>query len=122
VVLAQLSPKAKSRFSAGRFVAVEEGCAIFGLPNAIHRDRCEEVRPEVEGALAAYFGTAFPLRLTVDAGQPPPDVTAGPAAAGAPAFEDEPVDLNELEDAPPAVTSLEDRLKVAFPGAEEVPS
>jgi DNA polymerase-3 subunit gamma/tau len=121
-VLAQLSPKAKSRFSAGRFVAVEDGCAVFGLPNVIHRDRCEEVRPEVEGALASHFGTAFPLRLTVDAGQPPPNVVAGPVTAAAPAFEDEPVDLNDLEDASPAVTSLEDRLKVAFPGAEEVPS
>ncbi len=122
VVLAGLSPKAKSRFSAGRFVSVEDGHAVFGLPNQIHRDRCEEVRGEVESALAAHFGASFPLRLTVDAGQPPPGAFTSPAGGAPAVFEEEAVDLDQLEDAPPAVTSLEDRLKVAFPGAEEVPS
>ena len=46
---------------------------VFGLPNKIHAAKCEEVRPEVEAALAAHFGRPTPLRIVVD--------TAAPAAA-----------------------------------------
>ena len=53
---ASLPARAKALFSAGRFVAVEDGAAAFALPNAAHRDRCEDVRPVVEEALAAHFG------------------------------------------------------------------
>ena len=58
-----LPAKAKSRFASGRFVAVEPDAVIFGLPNKIHAAKCEEVRPEVEAALAAHFGRATPLRI-----------------------------------------------------------
>ena len=114
VLLKQLSQRAKARFSGGRFAAVEGGVAVFALPNAIHRDRCEEVRSEVEGVLAAHFGVPVPLRLVVD------DGAAAPAAAQATEPVEEVVDLDELREAPAAVTSVEDRLKQAFPGAEEV--
>jgi hypothetical protein len=97
-------------------VGVDDASAIFGLPNVMHRDRCEEVRGEVEGVLAAHFGSAFPIRLTVDDGAPAP-----PGRTVAETHED-PFDPNQYDDAPPAVTSPEERLKVAFPGAEEVPS
>jgi DNA polymerase-3 subunit gamma/tau len=113
-ILRQLPQKAKARFSGGRFTTVEGGVASFALPNAIHRDRCEEVRPEVEAALAAHFGVPVPLRLVVD------DNTAAVPAAAAPDPIDEVVDLDELREAPAAVTSPEARLKQAFPGAEEV--
>ena len=33
------------------------GRPTFALPNAAHRDRCEDVRPVVETALSEYFGT-----------------------------------------------------------------
>ena len=65
-VLLSLSPRAKSRFRVGRFVASEGGRAMFALPNAIHRDRCEEVRVDVEQALAAHFGRPVPLRLVTE--------------------------------------------------------
>jgi hypothetical protein len=71
------------------------------------------VRGEVEAALAAHFGTPVPLRLVVENGTPPPDEP--------PAAEPEiDIDPGELVDAGPAVTSVEDRLKEAFPGAQEV--
>jgi DNA polymerase III subunit gamma/tau len=111
-VLASLPRKAQARFAAGRFVAVEDGAAVFALPNGIHRDRCEEVRAEVEQALAQHLGKPVPLRLTVDATD-----TVAPEAP--PAEED--VRIEELRDAEdPAVTSPEDRLKAMFPGTEEV--
>ncbi|HZQ27985.1 MAG TPA: DNA polymerase III subunit gamma/tau [Acidimicrobiales bacterium] len=111
-LLLKLPPRSKSRFAGGRFLSVENGVAVYALPNDIHRQRCEEVRPEVESVLAAHFGTAVPLRLVVDAESAPPPPGAEPP--------DEHVEIDELRDAPPAVTSPEERLLQAFPGAEEV--
>ena len=109
-VLRSLSPRAKSRFAAGRFVAVEGEKAVFALPNEIHRERCEAVRSDVEAALSDHFGRPVPLRLVVESEEP----------AIAP-------EVGDVEDvghapsqAPPPVTSPEDRLMKAFPGAEEV--
>jgi DNA polymerase-3 subunit gamma/tau len=116
-ILGKLPSRARPRFAGGRFVSVDDGVAVFALPNDIHRQRCEEVRPEVEAVLAAHFGTRVPLRLTVDTQPDPGDVSAASAAL---ADEHEHVEIDELRDAGAAVTSPEDRLKMAFPGAEEV--
>ncbi|MGA3148139.1 MAG: DNA polymerase III subunit gamma/tau [Acidimicrobiales bacterium] len=67
-IIGRLRPKAKALFQAGRFVGVEGDTAVFGLPNEIHRSRCEEVRGEIEAALADHFGRAVGLVLVVDAG------------------------------------------------------
>jgi hypothetical protein len=110
-VLGSLPPRARSRFAAGRFMSVEDGHALFGLPNSMHRKRCEELKADVEAALSAHFGRPVPLRLVVDTG----------ASALEPSEdEEEIVDLDGLQQADPALTSPEDRLKQAFPGAEEV--
>ena len=116
VVLKGLTGRAKARFSGGRFVAVEDGAAVFALPNETHRARCEEIRADVESVLATHFGVPVPLRLVVDErgpGSPSPAAAHEVDDAG----DDEPDDLRE---APPAVASVEDRLREAFPGAEEV--
>jgi hypothetical protein len=112
-VLSALSGRAKSRLSPGRFAAVERGAAVFALPDCHWLDRCEEVRPEAEAALAAHFGQSVPLRLVIDQGQ----VQAAPAVEPG---EPEIVDLTDLRDAPPGLMSPEQRLLQAFPGAEEV--
>jgi DNA polymerase-3 subunit gamma/tau len=112
-VLADLSPRAKSRFRVGRFVAAEGGAATFALPNSIHRDRCEEVRVEVEGALAAHFGRPVPLRLITEEQAPSPAVPLPP--------EEESIDLEDLQDAPAAeVRSPVDHVLSAFEGATVV--
>jgi hypothetical protein len=120
-VLMSLSPRAKSRFRVGRFVASEGDRATFALPNAIHRDRCEEVRVDVEQALEAHFGRPVPLRLVTEdpgAGGPP---GAGPAPAGGPPPDDEPIDLDDLQEAPPSeVRSPVDHVLSAFEGATVV--
>ena len=67
-IIGRLRPKAKALFQAGRFVGVEGDKAVFGLPNEIHRSRCEEVRGEIELALADHFGRPVGLVLVVDAG------------------------------------------------------
>ncbi|MBW3650055.1 MAG: hypothetical protein KY458_05740, partial [Actinobacteria bacterium] len=126
-ILAQLPARLRARFSAGRFVAVAEGTAVFALPNPAHRDQCAPMRAEVEQILAAHFGRSVPLRLTAE----------GPAGAGranssgsaqgqVPPSEVEPVDdhdvvISELREAPgSAVASPTDRVKNVFPGAQEV--
>jgi DNA polymerase-3 subunit gamma/tau len=114
-VLASLrGSAAKARFAGGRFVAVEDGAAVFGLPNAVHRDRCEECRTDVEAALAAHFGRPVPLRLVVDTGAVPPPTGS---AAHLP-DDDGPVDVHDLVDAPAETVSGVDRLTQAFPGAQ----
>ncbi len=120
-VLLALSPRAKSRFRVGRFVASEGDRATFALPNAIHRDRCEEVRVDVEQALEAHFGRPVPLRLLTEDPGAGGTLGAGPAAAGGPPPDDEPIDLDDLQEAPPSeVRSPVDHVLSAFEGATVV--
>jgi DNA polymerase-3 subunit gamma/tau len=122
-VLPTLPQKAKVRFAGGRFVDVADGVAVFGLPNEVHRVRCEEVRPQVEQVLASHFGRPVPLRLVVDDGAPPPripGVRTTPVAGdadGAP--DDDSIDVSELVDATDAPTTEIDRITEVF-GAVEV--
>ncbi len=77
-IIVGLRPKAKALFQAGRFVGVEGDSAVFGLPNEIHRNRCEEMRPEIEGALSGHFGRPVGLTLVVEPGAGPfPDPEPG---------------------------------------------
>ena len=112
-VLDTLSPRAKSRFRVGRFVAGDGGAPTFALPNGIHRDRCEEVRTEVEQALGTHFGRAIRLRLVTE--------DQAPAATVARPPEDESVDLDDLQDAPESeLRSPVDHVLQAFEGATVV--
>jgi DNA polymerase-3 subunit gamma/tau len=128
-VIGRLRPKAKALYQAGRFVSAEGGRAQFGLPNDIHRNRCEEMRPEIEAALAEQFGRPIPLVLVVDGAPPEPvpaPTDAGPSAPrpAAPVADEQPEDLAVFEDTDLEVAdidnSAEARLLQAFPGAEEV--
>ena len=83
-VLGTLRPKAKALVVAGRFLDVTD-VAVFALPNQIHRDRCEEVRADVEAALAAQFGRPVPVRMVVEPdGTGSASTTAAGAGRGAP--------------------------------------
>jgi DNA polymerase III subunit gamma/tau len=125
-ILAGLPARAKAFFGAGRFAEVSGGQAVFALPNAPHAERCEACRPDVEAALAAYFGRAVPLRLAVDEDLPPADrgSSSGSGAVGSsssPSPEaDEDVDLTQLTDAHDVATTSVDRVRELFPGAELV--
>jgi DNA polymerase-3 subunit gamma/tau len=136
-MLASLPNRARARFRVGRFVAVEGGTAVFALPNETHKSYCEEVRVEVEAALGSHFGTAVPLRLVVDedagdtAARPAAPSPRGPgrtaAVTDAVVEHDtgqhdllDPVVLAAQTELAGAGLSPEERLKQAFPGAEEV--
>ena len=130
-ILGSLPARAKALYSGGRFVAVDQAGAQFALPNAAHRDRCSELVPQVEAALAQHFGSPVPLVLVVDGGAADPapaavapndrSVPPSPARAGEDADE---VDLEDLREATAGDTdqasAAEARLLEAFPGASEV--
>ena len=86
-MLAKVPRAAKPRYAGGRFVAVDERGAVFALPNAAHRSRCEEHRAGVEQILSDHFGRLVPLVLVIDDGT----TTATPPMLGAPI--DEPIFL-----------------------------
>lgn len=112
-VVKRLSPKARSRFMGGRFVDGEGDGATFALPNSIHRDRCSEVRVEVEEALSAHFGRKVPLRLVTE--------EQAPVTAAAPPPEEESIDLDDLQESPATeLRSPVDHVLQAFEGATVV--
>jgi hypothetical protein len=120
-VLAALPGRAKSRFAGGRFVTVDGAAAHFGLPNKVHAARCEEVKPEVEAALAAHFGRPVPLVIVVDEDAPPPPGGARPRPSAESVDDDhESIDLAELTDADDSALSSIDRIAEVFPGVEVV--
>ncbi|WP_208028240.1 DNA polymerase III subunit gamma/tau [Rhabdothermincola sediminis] len=119
-ILASLSNRARSRFAGGRFITVEGGAAVFGLPNVHHARRCEEVREEVEQALASHFARPVPLRVVVDEGGA--TVQGGSATVPDPEPDEEISlqELSELTDATDVATSGLERIAEIFPGAELV--
>ena len=120
-VLGSLGRRAAVRFQLGRFVSADDGVAVFALPNAVHRDRCEEVRLEVESALSSHFGRRVPLRLVVEGEAAPRASTSDPVAEPeVPEADEDVVDWRDLEDAPPGLASPLDHVMQAFEGAEVV--
>jgi DNA polymerase-3 subunit gamma/tau len=127
-ILRTLPGKAKALYSAGRFVSAEDGLAQFALPNAAHRDRCEDLRSAVEKAISQHFSSPIRLHLVVEDGAS----GTGPPAGGV-ATTSEPTRTREEELAPGddfdpnapdeidnGVSVAEARLLEAFPGAEQV--
>ena len=121
-LLESMSGKVRSRFSAGHFMETSPDSLIFGLPNPVHRDRCEEIRAEVDQALAARFGRPMPLSLVVDMIEEEPDFFAAAPSGGAGVIEDlqdtaheeATVDVHDLVDATDDVASAEDRVMATF--------
>jgi hypothetical protein len=139
-VLSRLKGVAKAIYTAGRFVDVRDGVAVFALANAATRDRAERVRGDVEAALAQQFGRPVPLSLVDEQGAgggtpstnrrgaaprsangPAPAAAAEPDPPAAPE-PDEAVDVTELRDATDVAATGVERLTRAFPGAEVVES
>jgi hypothetical protein len=106
----------KGLFASGRFIAVEDGTAVFALQYESHISLAAPVKPDVEAALTAHFGVPVPLRLVVDPGGPAKDEPA----ASAPDEPEEPVDLDGLTDAPPDNRTGIDHLSAAFGDVEVV--
>jgi DNA polymerase-3 subunit gamma/tau len=122
-VLARLAPRARARFQAARFLRIEGERATFELPNEVHRDRCEQLRAEVEGVYSDLCGRPVGM-LLVAAADPDSDGPGRSVPGGDPVpmprASDETIDLDQLEDAPPDGRSTIERITDAFPGATVV--
>jgi len=124
-IFASLPPRARALYQAGRFTESDGRVCTFAVDSEAQREHCERKRAEVEGAIAAHFGTRVALRVVVDAPPtPPPAPPAAPpveAAVGAELLE---VDLDEMEGGIVADTESIATARVldAFPGATEVVS
>lgn len=144
-VLPTLGGLTKAMFSVGRFVSADGATAVLALPNEVHRQKCEQKRPEVEAALSAALPAPVALTLIVDddattgdpygsGGSRSGGTSSGPhrPAAGGQAgrggraeSEIETADdvlgggdVHDLEDAPDAPAGGIQALTEAFPGAE----
>ena len=112
-ILPSLRPAVKVYVATGRFLPTDGAEAVYAVPDRGLLTRAEANRVEVEDALARHFGRPIPLRFTLDGGAPAPEAEPAPV-------EDVVHDWTEMEEAPAAVSSPEQRLLEAFPGAEEV--
>jgi len=128
-LLEGLEQRTRTRFKSGRFLSLDGGIAIFGVPNAHYQPRVEEVKADVERAILAMFGANVTVEVIVDGDAPPPPgnrSTAPKAAAPAtPANSEAEIaevgDVSELDNAPDIAANGVDRITQAFPGATIVP-
>jgi hypothetical protein len=122
-LLDSLSQKVRARFKGGHILSVADGVVSFGVPNAIARDRCLQVGPELEAALAQHFGQPVRVDVTLDAGASPPIDLAKlePRAASRADDPDEDIGpVSELADASDQSASSVERLTRAFPGSQVI--
>ena len=121
-----VSQKTRVRFKGGRILDVEGSTVIFGVPNQIHRDRCHDLKAEVEQALGRQLGHDITLNVAVDGDAPTP--TMDPARIDTKP-DDEPADddddigpVEELADATDQSANGVERLTKAFPGSKVIES
>lgn len=122
-ILPSLRPAVKVYVATGRFLPSEPDAAVYAVPDRGLLTRAETNRAEVEAALAQHFGRPIKLRLVLDGDAAPVGETSrsAPAAPVETGPEDETgYDWAAMEEAPAGVSSPEQRLLEAFPGAEEV--
>jgi DNA polymerase III subunit gamma/tau len=58
----------KAVYSPAVFVSATDGAVVLGLPNDIHRSKCEQHRESVEAAINAHTGVAVQVELVVHGG------------------------------------------------------
>ena len=110
--LPALSARARARFQAATIVSVSEGQVQFELPNETHRERCEQMKDEIEAALRNALETPVQVDLTA-APEENPHADTKPVVVA----EEEIVDPAEFKASADAGPSSVDRLLDAFPGA-----
>ncbi|MCP3990869.1 MAG: DNA polymerase III subunit gamma/tau [Actinomycetia bacterium] len=124
--LDDLSQKVRVRFKGGRILQVADGIIRFGVPNTIHRDRCRDVKDEVEQALTSHFNQPVSLEIVVDEeGEPPTDPAKLEPRKPGPLPDDNEDDIGPVEDladATEAASGSVDRITKAFPGSKVIDS
>ena len=115
-ILPALAPKVRARFQASRLVGVDGQTITFALPNPVHRERCEQLKTEVELALSKVVGTSVLLSLESSQESDFNEIEKVVSIENVTDQTDDTI-LAELEDAPPDDRTSVDRFQDAFPGA-----
>ena len=110
-VLPGLSARARARFQAAKLVEVQEHTVQFELPNETHRERCEQLKSDVEESLSKLTGVTVQVELVVSSGAQVDDVEK---PMELPEEVVDPADFKTTNDSGP---SSVERVLEAFPGA-----
>ena len=110
-VLPGLSARARARFQAAKLVEVQEHTVQFELPNETHRERCEQLKSDVEESLSKLTGVTVQVELVVSSGAQVDDVEK---LMESPEEVVDPADFKTTNDSGP---SSVERVLEAFPGA-----
>ena len=111
-VLPSLTARARARFQAATIINVSAGQVQFELPNETHRERCEQIKDDIEVALRAVLDSQIQVEVTA-AREETIRTTVEPKAVA----DEEIVDPAEFEVNSEAGTTSVDRVLEAFPGA-----
>jgi hypothetical protein len=108
----------RSKWRGGTWVEPITNPAQFAVPNAWHKQACDEGRRDVEQRLAARLGSGITINVVVDGetAEPPRGGTAPAAAPPSDDDFDEQVDVSELRDANDAAVGGVDLLMREFGG------
>ncbi len=120
VQLNEVSQKVRVRFNVGTVTGVDGSSIVFAIPNEHYRDRCEEVKAELEQALSTHLGRTIAVSVMVD--DSPSSVSLDPAKMEpTPVADDESYGdigpIEDLVDAGDHSANSVDRLTKAFPGS-----
>ena len=110
-VLPGISAKARARFQAAKVKDVPNGRVQLELPNATHKERCEQLKGDIEKALSSHLGGDVSVELlSVDESQS--------VKVDAPETRiEEVVDPSEFEGGIDTGPTSVERVLEAFPGA-----
>ena len=110
-VLPGISAKARARFQAAKVKDVPNGRVQLELPNATHKERCEQLKGDIEKALSSHLGGDVSVELlSVDESQ------SAEVDVPEPRIE-EVVDPSEFEGGIDTGPTSVERVLEAFPGA-----
>jgi DNA polymerase-3 subunit gamma/tau len=109
--LPELSARARARFQAAKLVEVQEHTVRFELPNETHRERCEQLKSDVEESLSNLTGINVQVELVVSSDAQVDDVEK---PFESPEEVVDPADFKTTNDSGP---SSVERVLEAFPGA-----
>lgn len=110
-VLPGISAKARARFQAAKVKDVPNGRVQLELPNATHKERCEQLKGDIEKALSSHLGGDVSVELlSVDESQ------SAEVDVPEPRIE-EVVDPSEFEGGTDTGPTSVERVLEAFPGA-----
>ena len=110
--LPALSAKARARFQAAKVTEVIKDRIRFELPNETHRERCEQLKVDIEKTLRELLNVSVRVELFATQESAPSNSDTAQSDT-----EDVAVDPSEFEVATDAGLSSVDRVLDAFPGA-----